>query len=114
MAAHSPLGGARAGDIIAWLKPLDSRSTNTGHTLIVHGPVAADPGRPGSFIVPISDSTERPHGSGDTRYAANRTGLGQGEIVLIADGAGAPLQYRWSRATSSREKATTIVMGRLR
>jgi hypothetical protein len=104
----------QAGDVIVWRKPPGSRSTNTGHTLIVHGPITADPATPTAFIVPISDSTEAPHGPGDARYAERRTGLGLGEIVLIGDGNGAPVGYRWSPANRSREKVTTIALGRLR
>jgi hypothetical protein len=102
------------GDVIVWLKPPGSRSTNTGHTLIVHGAVSADRGQAGAFIVPVADSTARPHVPGDSRSAAQQTGLGEGEIVLIADRDGAPVSYRWSRGEKSREKATTIALGRLR
>jgi hypothetical protein len=35
------------GDVVSWLKTADSRSTNTGHTMIVHGAPVADPARPG-------------------------------------------------------------------
>jgi hypothetical protein len=101
------------GDVIAWLKPADSHSTNTGHTMIVHGPVTASPATPGAFIVPIADSTARPHAAGDARAAEHRTGLGQGEIVLVTGAGGAPVGYRWSHG-KSREKATTIALGRLR
>jgi hypothetical protein len=101
------------GDVVVWLKPADSRSTNTGHTMIVHGAPSPDPEHAGAFVVPIADSTEGPHGPGDSRAGAHRTGLGQGEIVLVTDGSGAPVGYRWSRSRRSREKATTIALGRL-
>ncbi len=100
------------GDVVVWLKPADSRSTNTGHTMIVHGPVVAAPGEAGSFVVPVADSTARPHGSHDGRAAAHTTGLGTGPIVLVTDAAGAPVSFRWSPA--GREKPTTIALGRLR
>lgn len=102
------------GDVVVWLKPADSRSTNTGHTMIVHGFPSADLDHPGAFIVPIADSTEGPHGPGDSRAGAHGTGLGQGEIVLVTDGSGAPVGYRWSSTRKSRLKATTIALGRLR
>jgi hypothetical protein len=101
------------GDVIVWLKPPESRSTNTGHTMIVHGTIAPDPEQPGAFIVPIADSTEHPHVPGDVRSGAHRTGLGEAEIVLVADVAGAPAAYRWSRGRKSREKATAITLARL-
>jgi hypothetical protein len=100
------------GDVVVWLKPADSRSTNTGHTMIVHGPVVAAPGEPGAFVVPVADSTARPHGSHDGRAAAHTTGLGTGQIVLVTDAAGAPTSFRWS--PGGREKPTTIALGRLR
>jgi hypothetical protein len=101
------------GDVIVWLKTADSRSTNTGHTMIVHGAPVPDPARPDAFVVPVADSTEHPHVPGDPRADAHRTGLGLGEIVLLTDGAGAPVGYRWSRGRKSREKETTIALGRL-
>ncbi len=102
------------GDVIVWLKPADSRSSNTGHTMTVHGAPTADPNHAGELVVPVADSTASAHGSGDTRAAAHRTGLGQGEIVLVTDADGAPIGYRWSRAATSRVKQTTIMLGRLR
>jgi hypothetical protein len=102
------------GDVVAWLKTADSRSTNTGHTMVVHGAPVPDPERPGAFVVPIVDSTGSPHRPGDARADAGATGLGRGEIVLLTDAAGAPVGYRWSRGKRSREKTTTIALGRLR
>jgi len=102
------------GDVIVWLKTAESRSTNTGHTMIVHGTPTPEPTRVDAFIVPIVDATEHPHVPGDARADTHQTGLGQGEIVLLADSAGAPVGYRWSRGRKSREKATTIALGRLR
>ncbi len=101
-----------AGDVVVWLKPAESRSTNTGHTMIVRAAPAADPNRPSAFFVAIIDSTEHPHGVADARAGLHRTGLGQGEIVLVADDQGAPIAYRWSRE-KTRDKATTIALGRL-
>jgi hypothetical protein len=103
-----------AGDVIVWLKPADSRSPNTGHTMIVHGVPSANPEHADEILVPVVDSTEGPHGATDTRAAAHRTGLGQGEIVLVIDASGAPIGYRWSRAKRSHPKTTTIMLGRLR
>ena len=54
------------GDVVVWLKPPDSTSTNTSHTMIVHGALQAD-AEPQAYIVPVADSTEGPHGAGDTR-----------------------------------------------
>ena len=102
------------GDVVVWLKPADSRSTNTGHTMIVHGSPTPEPGHADAYVVPVVDSTALPHVPGDAREEAHQTGLGSGEIVLIVDGDGAPVRYRWSRGARSREKVTTIALGRLR
>jgi hypothetical protein len=102
------------GDIAAWLKPADSTSKNTGHTVIVHGAVTPAAGEPGAFVVPVADSTSKPHVPGDTRLADHATGLGRGEIILVAGADGAPVAYRWSRGAKSGVKPTTIVLARLR
>ena len=107
-------GDLQPGDVVVWLKPAGSRSKNTGHTMIVRGAPSSVPGSRTSFVVPIFDSTARPHGAADARASAGATGLGEGEIELITDASGAPVAYRWSHARSSPEKATTIALGRVR
>jgi hypothetical protein len=102
------------GDVIAWLRPPESRSSNTGHVMIVHGPVASDPSHPGGFVVPIADSTERPHTPFDSRSDRRQTGLGTGQIVLFADASGAPRSFLWSLSRKAHERQTTIVLGRIR
>lgn len=103
----------RRGDLIAWLRPPDTTSRNTGHIMIVHGPIAPDPRHPGATIVPIVDSTTLPHRPGDSRTASGVTGLGRGEVVLRADNQDAPIGFHWSRGPKSRERVTTIVLARL-
>jgi hypothetical protein len=102
------------GDVVAWLRVPGSSSKNTGHVVVVHGPVTSEAGPPaGSYLVPIADSTALRHGRTDSRSASKATGLGTGTLVLVADESGAPVAYRWSTGTRSRELATTFAMGRL-
>jgi cell wall-associated NlpC family hydrolase len=101
------------GDIVAWLKVPGSASRNTGHVVTVHGTVTPESGHPGSYLVPIADSTSLRHGRTDSRYPTKTTGLGTGTLVLVADASGAPVAYRWSLARKSRELATTFAMARL-
>ena len=101
------------GDIIAWLRVPGSSSRNTGHVVTVHGAVTPEPGHPGSYLVPIADSTSLRHGRTDSRYASKTTGLGTGTLVMVADESGAPVAYRWSLAKKSRELATSFAIGRL-
>jgi cell wall-associated NlpC family hydrolase len=101
------------GDIVAWLKVPGSSSKNTGHVVTVHGAVTPEGGHPGSYLVPIADSTSLRHGRTDSRYANKATGLGTGTLVLVADESGAPVAYRWSLGKKSRELATSFAMGRL-
>jgi hypothetical protein len=103
----------RPGDIVAWLKPVDVSSKNTGHIVVVHGEVTPQTERPGAFLVPIADSTSVPHGHGDSRQSARATGLGTGTLVLVGDAGGAPVAYRWSLGSRSREHECRISMARL-
>ena len=103
----------RPGDIIAWLQPADSSSKNTGHVLVVHGPLRPDDTAPGAFLVPVVDSTALKHGAQDSRAASGATGLGTGSIVLLGDGSGAPVAFRWSTGRKSRVRETAITLGRL-
>jgi hypothetical protein len=103
----------RPGDIIAWLQPADSSSKNTGHTLVVHGPLRPDDTAPGAFVVPVVDSTALKHGAQDSRAASDGTGLGTGSLVLLGDASGAPHAFRWSTGRRSRVRETAITLGRI-
>jgi len=100
------------GDIIAWLKPTDLSSTNTGHVMIVAGALEARP--ESRWSVPIIDSSAAPHGKHDARKLAHTTGIGRGTIVLEADSAGAPIAYHWTTFRTSPRHETTITLGRVR
>jgi hypothetical protein len=101
----------RPGDIVAWLKPDDVTTKNTGHVMIVRGPVSRD--RSGQIAVPVIDSTSVRHGTGDSRYRTQSTGLGTGTMYLTVDAHGAPRGYLWSHGSKSHEHATTIALGRV-
>jgi|GEM_PF-777491 len=101
------------GDVLAWLKPADVATKNTGHVMVVRGPAQRDAKRDDMIVVPIADSTAVPHGKSDSRKAARATGLGTGEVLLIVDPSGAPIAYRWSRGKKATEHQTTIAMGRI-
>ena len=98
------------GDVIAWIKPDDVVSANTGHVLIVRGGVRRSSTRADVIIVPITDSTSTPHGAGDSR-AAGQNGLGTGEIGILVDASGAPIGYHWSTSDSSKDELTSVALG---
>jgi hypothetical protein len=106
------------GDVIAWLKPADVVSKNTGHVMIVRAAPVQARAQSGdvtalTVTVPIYDSTSVRHGKGDSRLPSRATGLGTGEILVMVDQGGRPLRYRWSHGKKAREHVTTIAMGHL-
>jgi hypothetical protein len=102
------------GDMIAWLKPADVITKNTGHVMIVRGPAVQDEKHPDIWVVPIIDSTGVPHGKGDSRKDRGITGLGTGEVLLVVDDNGVPIGYRWSRGTKATLHLTTIALAGVR
>jgi hypothetical protein len=100
------------GDIVAWKRPDDVHSTNTGHVMLV----AEAPRAHGDTVwaVPIIDSTALPHGRSDSRKASRATGVGRGTVLLDADAAGAPVAYFWSDGKKAHRHTTDIAMGRVR
>jgi|MudIll2142460700_1097286.scaffolds.fasta_scaffold178235_2 hypothetical protein len=102
------------GDLIAWLKPADVVTKNTGHVMIVRARPRRDPKHPDIWVVPIIDSTAVPHGKSDSRKRTGATGLGTGEVLLVVDDAGAPVGYRWSRGSKATLHLTTITLAGVR
>lgn len=102
----------KPGDVVAWLKPADLVSNNTGHVMIVRGLPTVNPKRADEVIVPVTDSTASFHGPSDTRAPVAGDGLGNGPIGIVVDAAGAPLRYRWTGAYSAKEYSTPISFGR--
>jgi hypothetical protein len=101
------------GDVLAWLRPADVASHNTGHVMVVRAAPVRDRRDPWSFVVPVIDSTAAPHGRTDPRKAARATGVGEGEVVVLVDGDGAPRGYRWTTSARSLRHDTTVAMGRV-
>jgi hypothetical protein len=101
------------GDILAWIRPADVSTHNTGHVMVVHAPVQRDPEGADTVVVPIADSTAIPHGKGDSRQAARANGLGTGEVILIVGPDDIPFGYRWSRSRTAHAHSTTVAMGRV-
>lgn len=100
----------KAGDVIAWKKPADVTTKNTGHVLLVRdAPTKEDD----EWRVPIFDSTHVRHGKNDSRTATNSDGLGTGTIILCVDPAGAPIAYRWAPVKADKTHETMIALGRL-
>ena len=100
----------RPGDLIAWLRPADSRSKDTGHVMLVIG-AAIGEGR--DLEVPIIDSSALRHGEADRRAAGARTGIGTGTIVLRLDGRGRAVGFRWAPERRYHLHETEIVIGRV-
>jgi hypothetical protein len=101
----------RAGDVVAWLEPATTGSTNTGHVMIVHGDAFLNPKRADEVIVPVVDSANSGHGSTDTR-APSGQGLGAGPVGLLIDASGNPVGYRWTGGVSTTEYQTPVTLGR--
>lgn len=100
---------ARPGDVIAWLKPEEIDSPNTGHVaFVVLSPVLA-PGYDNAYLVRIADSTSLLHDD-DTRVG--RSGFGLGTILVVSDPeTDAPVAYGWV-GLRWRAFETNVVIGR--
>jgi hypothetical protein len=101
----------RPGDVVAWLKPAELVSDNTGHVMIVTGAPTVNPKRADEIIIPITDSSAAFHGPEDTRYPS-ADGLGRGTIGIIVNAAGTPIRYRWTGGYSTKEYSTSIAFAR--
>jgi hypothetical protein len=100
------------GDLIAWVTPRGSRSTNTGHVMVVTAAPTRSAQRCDEWLVAIVDSTSTPHAE-DSRSEGS-TGLGSGTVGLVVDAAGRPTAYRWRGGESPRAPRTLVALGRLR
>jgi len=89
----SRVADAAPGDVIAWLRPKEIRSANTGHVAFIVSapePVAAVPH---AYLLRIADASRYQHDR-DSRTDSERTGFGQGTILVVADPeSGAPVAY---------------------
>lgn len=102
----------RAGDIVAWLRPMDNDSLNTGHVMLVRANPSVNPRQPDEILIPVIDSTTSPHAQ-DSRHEG-QTGLGSGVIGVIVNNKSEPIAYHWRGGESKRQEETHIDFGRLR
>jgi hypothetical protein len=103
---------AQAGDVIAWLRPKQIRSTNTGHVAFLVAPPRRVPGQPDAYLLRIADASRYRH-QDDTRAESGRDGFGIGTILVIADpDSGAPIAYGWVGLRSAWVLAAKIAIGR--
>jgi hypothetical protein len=96
------------GDVVAWLRPAEIDSPNTGHVAFVLLPPVLAPGYENAYLVRIADSSRLLHDD-DTRVG--RSGFGFGTILLVADETGAPMAYGWV-GLRWRAFETAIALGR--
>jgi hypothetical protein len=101
----------RPGDVIAWLKPPGSTSTNTGHVMVVDQAAVRNPVRPAEWLVKVIDSTTSPHAQ-DTRGPSD-DGLGTGTIGLQVDASGDPVGFYWQGGVTAQPTLTQVSLGQL-
>jgi hypothetical protein len=118
--ARSPRGWQRVarvdealpGDVIAWLKPEELRSTNTGHVAFLLEAPQAVAELEGAWLLRIADASRYQHDE-DDRSESGRTGFGSGTILVVADGdTGAPSRYGWVGMRSRWVLQTPMALGR--
>jgi len=108
----SRVSDARAGDVIAWLKPELLRSTNTGHVAFLLEDPTPTEHVEGGFLLRIADASRYRHDD-DDRSESGRTGFGSGTILVVADAeSGAPRAYGWVGLRSRRVLETAMAIGR--
>jgi len=84
---------AAPGDVVAWLKPSELDSQNTGHVAFIVLPPRRLARYDNAYLVRVADSTSLLHDR-DTRVG--RTGFGLGTILLVTDPeTDAPHAYGW-------------------
>ncbi len=101
----------RGGDVVAWLRPQDNDSKNTGHVMLVRAKPSPNPNQPNEILIPVIDSTSSPHAR-DSRHKGE-SGLGTGTIGVIINGEGEPISYHWRGGESRRTETTPIAFGRV-
>ncbi|MBL8685688.1 MAG: hypothetical protein JNK05_41305 [Myxococcales bacterium] len=103
---------ARAGDILAWIRPRIVRSNNTGHVVFVTGAPRRSARYANAWLVPIADSSRYRH-QNDSREGTTRTGFGRGTILIAEDPAtGSPRAFGWFGDLSPFVLDTQIAIAR--
>jgi hypothetical protein len=98
------------GDVVAWIKPPEVPSRNSGHVAFIVRSPAPLPGYQNAYLVRVADSTSLYHDN-DTREPGLTNGFGFGTILLVSDESGAPVAYGWV-GTRARVFETKIAIGR--
>ena len=111
------------GDVIA-IKYMDPASNSSGHIAVIDGApqqiTALNPIVPNTkqWSVRIIDSTENPHGAGDSRQSASGsfTGIGTGTMRIYTDLNNTIVGYSWSVSKYSTlfQQQRDLVVGRYR
>ena len=101
---------AEPGDVVAWIKPPEVPSRNSGHVAFIVRAPAPLPGYENAYLVRVADSTSLYHDN-DTREPGLTDGFGFGTILLVSDESGAPVAYGWV-GTRARVFETKIAIGR--
>ncbi|MCC6902160.1 MAG: hypothetical protein IT377_24530 [Polyangiaceae bacterium] len=108
----SRVSDASAGDVIAWLRPKEIRSANTGHVAFLLAPPEPVADAPYVYLVRIADASRYRH-QDDTRAATRRTGFGSGTILVVASPeTGEPVGYGWVGLRSAWVLSTPMAIGR--
>lgn len=102
-----------AGDIVTWLEPPTSKSSNTGHVMVVAKTPYLVSGST-DYHVLVIDSTESAHGGSMDIRTGSQTGVGEGIIILHTNSSKAPIGYYWSTDPNSPLQTTTIMLGHLK
>lgn len=99
------------GDLIAWLEPTDTDSTNSGHVVIAVAAPVVNAAKH-EVSVEVIDSAKSGHGTTDTR-PKGESGLGKGPIILELDAENRPRGFRWSPEKNSQLHEVSIAIGRI-
>ena len=108
----SHVADATPGDVIAWLRPKEIRSPNTGHVAFLLAPPEPVADAPYVYLVRIADASRHRH-QDDSRAGTGRTGFGRGTILVVASPeTGAPVGYGWVGLRSAWVLSTQMAIGR--
>jgi hypothetical protein len=104
------ISDARPGDVIAWLKPKNVRSANTGHVAVVVGEPLVRTEGDSAYLVRVADSSRLMH-EDDSRHGHG--GYGLGTLLIQADPVTlAPSGFSFAGSRTSHPFGTKIVIGR--
>lgn len=103
---------AQPGDVVAWLKPSEVRSTNTGHVAFIVEPPRPSRSIEGGYLVRVADASRYFHAD-DERETLGRSGFGIGTILIVADPTShAPIAYGWFGENSAWILNAQMAIGR--